>query len=286
MNHAIELQRAGCTKDVVDDRRCLAAETRRKLERSVGDKLGIVDLSGLCLVDVELLEVWREFRCLENEVCPDTPPCPVWYLNLAHNRLQHFPSWLIEEVGETLRVLDLSHNHLASPLDGLELARLPELEVLSLAHNPQVQALPQTLITGLACTHPIRVIDLSYTGLKRIIGLCSMHTSNIRVVKLEYCDLEELPDSIRLWHRLWSLDLRGNARLRQLPLGIQVIAPSLRRLDVEGCEFMEKPLPARVRRALGGKHGVRTLVEWLGVQASSSSSSPSDAMQRDAASCV
>jgi Leucine-rich repeat (LRR) protein len=235
----------------------------QRLELSLQDCLGVLDLSNSDLDDDDLVRVWEHYRRYEGCKTAARVAVPVWYVRLSYNRLRRFPAWLVEEVGETLRVLDLSHNGLCSPLDGLELARLPELEFLSLAHNQGIRALPLTVTKGLYRAHPLQLVDLGHTSLERIDALCSEHLSSIRVLKLEHCNIEELPASIAVWRELWSLDLRDNIRLAGLPHSATALAASLQKLSLEGCKCMETPPPIRIRRACAGKQGLLAFIAWL-----------------------
>ncbi|KAK4533285.1 hypothetical protein CCYA_CCYA16G4167 [Cyanidiococcus yangmingshanensis] len=241
----------------------LDSEAWRRMERSLQDGLGIIDLSYCGLDDRNLLRVWEYYRRGEGSEQTNRAPGSVWYLRLSHNRLQHFPAWLVAEVGETLRILDLSYNRLCSPLDGLELVNMPRLEVLSLSHNEGIRELHSGIVDGLFDVHPLRLVNLSHTSLKWIDALCSQYTSSIRVLKIEYCDIEELPESTGYWQQLWSLDLSFNPRLARLPHSALALAPSLRRLSVEGCKLMETPPPARIRKACTGEQGPMALIRWL-----------------------
>ncbi|KAK4536412.1 hypothetical protein CDCA_CDCA08G2437 [Cyanidium caldarium] len=260
-----------CRQKVADDSAAdntsdsAEASARRRLTQCLDDGLGIVDLSHGLLDDTQLRRVWEVTMRQRHDASSSTTLAPVWCLKLAHNRLQRFPAWLVQLFRTHLRILDLSHNRLRSPLHGLRLASVPRLEVLSLSHNAHIDALPADWTAELPSTepHPLCALDVSHNRLSHIDDACHPTAAQLRILNASYNDIERLPDRLGEWRSLRSLDLRGNARLALLPPSARQLPEQLMRVDLQGTPLGDAFIPSRIRSEGVREHGPMAIVRWL-----------------------
>lgn len=190
----------------------------------------------------------------------------VEHLALAGNELVVVPSSALEEVGDSLRYLDLSRNHIEH-LDSTMFPGTPWLTTLNLSRN-RLTFLPDNVFSSLA---GLLELDLSLNTLRANFGELFHYVQQLRRLSLAETGLRAAP-ALPLPHLL-HLNLSGNAirtlpspqdglqRLRVLVLSNNELhslpsAPMLRELDISGNPIKVSVLyRSRARR--------RSCARWL-----------------------
>lgn len=162
------------------------------------------------------------------------------YLDLRQNEFVAVPSSALEEVGETLRYLDMSRN-LIEHLDSTMFPDIPWLTTLNLSRN-RLTFLPDNVFSSLG---GLLELDLSGNTLRANFGELFHYVQQLRRLSLADTGLHAAP-ALPLPHLLY-LNLSSNSvrglqpdgleRLRQLLLDhndLQALpaAPMLRELDI------------------------------------------------------
>lgn len=218
---------------------------------------GVLDLNHCALRDEDLEAAWRAFRAARGRDASGD----IWCVKLDHNFLRTYPAWLVREFADTLRVLDLQCNCLRAPLDGLRLAALPRLEMLSLAHNA-IEALPAELSAG-AAAHPLRALNLAHNRLTDASAVCARDDCGVRVLKLEHNALCALPARLGALRELVSLDVSGNSRIESIPRSAETLSAHLYRADIAGTGAGRAFVPRPVRREGVRERGPVAILRWL-----------------------
>lgn len=188
----------------------------------------------------------------------------VEHLNLAGNEFVVVPSSALEEVGDTLRFLDMSRN-LIEHLDSTMFPGTPWLTTLSLARN-RLTFLPDNVFSSLA---GLLELDLSRNTLRANFGELFHYVQQLRRLSLAETGLHAAP-ALPLPHLL-HLNLSGNA-IRALPSpqdGLQRLrvlllskndlhslpaAPMLRELDISS-----NPIKTLTRESFAGVPRLQSL---------------------------
>lgn len=169
-------------------------------------------------------------------------------LDLSSNLLNVMPGTSIGEVGDTLRVLDLSDNHIEH-LDSTMFSEVASLSSLNLASN-KLNILPDNVFTNVGnlltldiSSNPLRAnfkelfhyvqrlrrLNLAETGLNDVPhlplpNLVTLRLSKNRIEKLSVASIDNLIQLRRLY-----LD---NNRFKSLPSNVWSHLPLLKELDV------------------------------------------------------
>ncbi len=169
-------------------------------------------------------------------------------LDLSSNLLNVMPGSSISEIGQTLRRLDLSNNHIEH-LDSTMFADVPTLTFLNLSNN-KLNILPDNVFTSIGnlltldiSANPLRAnfkelfhyvqklrnLNLAETGLSEVPhlplpNLVTLRLSRNRIEKLSSASVDNLVQLRRLY-----LD---NNRFKSLPSNVWSHLPLLKELDV------------------------------------------------------
>lgn len=245
----------------IDTASCVLPDdgARKRLMSCLARNDGVVDLSRCQLNDECLCSIWRDVF----HQCNETMKTRIWCLKLDHNCLRHLPTLVIDDVAQHLTVLDLSYNALSSPLDGLCLARLPLIEVLSIAHNDDVRGLPVNFVGGAPRRHPLRALDVSHNRLVHLDPIGDLEDSMLQILKAEHNCLESLPDKLGCFRNLVSMDFSGNQALRTLPKSASELGSFLYRAELENTAVGGAFIPGKIRNEGVRQAGPMAIVRWL-----------------------
>jgi hypothetical protein len=166
---------------------------------------------------------------------------PITCLYRPGKKLKEFPGdwiWTYERQPCEVRKLSLMVNDLTT-LNGVTFSA-PKLEVLLLAHNQRLEAMPQQFLKGM---ENLKVLDLSYchnlTSLAKEFG----NLRQLTHLNLHCClKLKSLPKEVGKLTQLIHLDLSLCHHLENLPKSIGHLQ-SLQWLDLSSCEEL-KYLPS------------------------------------------
>ncbi|XP_052132623.1 chaoptin, partial [Frankliniella occidentalis] len=188
----------------------------------------------------------------------------VEHLDLSGNEFVVVPSSALEEVGDTLRLLDMSRN-IIEHLDSTMFPGIPWLTTLNLSRN-RLTFLPDNVFSSLA---GLLDLDLSRNTLRANFGELFHYVQQLRRLSLAETGLHAAP-ALPLPHLL-HLNLSGNA-IRSLPspqdglqrLRVLVLSnndlqhlpagPMLRELDISG-----NPIKVLTRESFAGLPRLQSL---------------------------
>lgn len=157
-------------------------------------------------------------------------------VDLSGNLLNAMPSVSIGEVGETLRRLDLSNNHIEH-LDSTMFADVPSLSTLNLSTN-KLTILPDNVFTSIG---NLLSLDLSANTLRANFKELFHYVQKLRNLNLAQTSLDDVPQ-LPL-PNLVTLRLSSN-RIGDLPAGVVENLAQLRRLYLDDNAL--KVLPSAV----------------------------------------
>ncbi|CAB0014508.1 unnamed protein product [Nesidiocoris tenuis] len=160
-------------------------------------------------------------------------------IDLSSNDFLGIPSGSLGEVGFTLRLLDISHNHIEH-LDSTVFPETPHLTSLNLCGN-RITLLPDNVFTSVG---GLLRLDLCGNKLRANFKEVFHYLQELRHLNLANTGI--LAPPILPLPNLVSLNLSHNA-ITELPVPIVSLLPSLRNLDISHCSFSSVPSSAWVK---------------------------------------
>lgn len=154
-------------------------------------------------------------------------------VDLSMNEFVAMPSSALSEVSETLRYLNLSHNHIQH-LDSTMFSTTLNLLEISLAHN-RLTILPDNIFIGLSS---LLTLDLSFNPIRANFKELFHYVQRLRVLKLSNNKIDALPN-LPL-PGLTHLDISGNELTDISAFALESLS-HLRHLDLSNNKFATLP---------------------------------------------